>query len=219
LLGSVPFLNGLGGATRADLAARAVVSSFARGQRLWTAGDAPRGLFVILDGRVRAVRTMRGRTRVVHVEGPGATLGEVPPVAGGTYPATALATEPTRCLVLDRRALTAAMAAHPELAWLLLARLAERLRRVVDRLASQAADPVIARLARYLRTRAERAQGPFTLGGTQQAVAEDLATAREVVVRLLRDLIKTGAIERRGPSRYAVRDAGLLAEIASGEAG
>jgi CRP/FNR family transcriptional regulator, dissimilatory nitrate respiration regulator len=100
---------------------------------------------------------MRGRTRVVHVEGPGATLGEVPLVAGGTYPATALATELTQCLVLDRRALTAAMAAHPELAWLLLARLAERVRHVVDRLASQAADPVIARLARYLCTRRTRA--------------------------------------------------------------
>jgi CRP/FNR family transcriptional regulator, dissimilatory nitrate respiration regulator len=216
VLDSVQFLKGLGASARSDLAARAVVKSFSRGQRLWTAGDEPRGLFVIVEGRVRVVRMPRGRAWVIHAEGPGATLGEVPLFAGGTYPATAIATEPTECLVLERRGLAAAMAAHPELAWVLLGRLAERLRHVVDRLGSQAADPVIARLAQYLLARAERAQGSFTLGGTQQAVAEDLGTAREVVVRLLRDLIAGGAIERAGPSRYSVRDRQLLAALADG---
>jgi CRP-like cAMP-binding protein len=216
ILDAVAIFTGLSPASRADLAHRAVVRKYPAGQRLWTAGDAPSGLFVILDGRVRVVRLLRGRTQVVHVEGPGATLGEIPLFAGGTYPATAIAAEPTRCLVLERRALAAAMAAHPELAWLLLGRMAERLRHVLDRLASQTAEPVIARLARYLHGRAERAGGPFTLGGTQQAVAEEIGTAREVVVRLLRELIEAGALERRGPSRYALRDAGLLAQIASG---
>ena len=165
---------------------------------------------------MRIVRSGRGRDRVVHVEAAGATLGEVPLFAGGTYPATAVAAEPTRCLIVDRRALARAMAANPDLACLLLGRLAERVRLVVDRFARHATDPVVARLAAYVLARASRSGGPFTLGGTQQAVAEELGTAREVIVRLLRELTVAGALERRTRSRFVVRDARILQEFADG---
>lgn len=214
LLDTVPLLRDLPRAAKADLAGRAIVRSYGTRQRLWSAGDPPRGLVVILEGRVRVVRSPRGRTRVVHVEGPGATLGEVPLFAGGTYPATAVAAEPTRCLVIDRSSLVAAMASHPPLAWLLLARLAGRLRHVMDRLETQTTDPVIVRLARHLLARHARAAGPFTLGTTQQALAEDLGTAREVVVRLLRGLRSAGLLERIGPSRYRVPDPAALEAVA-----
>ena len=40
---------------------------------------AAKGLFVVIEGRVRVVRETVGRGPVVHEEGPGGTLGEVPP--------------------------------------------------------------------------------------------------------------------------------------------
>jgi len=47
------------------------------------------------------VRISRGgREQVLHSEGPGATLGEVPLLDGGGYVATAIATEPS-LLLLD----------------------------------------------------------------------------------------------------------------------
>jgi predicted transcriptional regulator len=53
-----------------------------------------------------------------------------------------------------------------------------------------------------------------TLGGTQQEVAEELGTVREVVVRAVRALCESGAIEPAGRGRYRVRDAARLRELA-----
>lgn len=200
--------RGLNRAALDELAARAVTRRFARSTRLWIAGAEPRGLFILLEGRVRIVRTAGRRQHVLHSEGPGASLGEVPLFSGGSYPATAVAESTVVCLVIDRGTLAIAMAADPQLAWRLLARLAARVRHLVERLSAQTADPVRSRLAAYLRSRPVRPDGTMTLGGTQEQVAEEVGTVREVVVRLLRQWIREGVLvpRRRGtPSTHPAR--------------
>ena len=206
----VDFLRPLGARAKDDLAARAVTRRYASGKWLWKAGAEPQGLFVILAGRVRIVRSRGRRQHVVHTEGPGATIGEIPMFSGGTYPASAVASEPVECLILDRAALMGAIRAHPELAFALLARLADRVRELLERLSARTADPVAARLAAYLASRPVRPDGTITLGGTQQHVAEDLGTVREVVVRWLRSLVESGVMERCTGGRYRIRDAERL---------
>jgi len=204
----------LGSGAREALAARAVTRQFRTGQCLWRAGDESRGLFVVLEGRVRIVRDVGLRQHVVHVEGTGATLGEVPLFAGEGYPASAVAAETTTCLVIDRASLRAAMARHPDLAWALLGRLAGRIRQLVERLSSRTGDPMQARLASYILSRPRTPAGVIVLGETQQAVAEELGTVREIVVRQLGVLVEAGLLERCGRGRYAIRDAIGLSVIA-----
>lgn len=215
LLEATDLFRTLGPAARADVAARAVLRRYAVGEPLWRVGDAPRGLFIIRSGRVRIMSNAGGRRHVVHVEGPGATLGEVPLFDGGSYPATAIASEPTVCIVLGMDALRAVMAARPQLAWLLLARLAGRVRHLIDRLARQTADPVRARLALHLLARPVSPAGSITLGGTQEAVAEELGTVREVVVRHLREFLADGLLRRFARREYRIVDSRALAVIAS----
>jgi CRP/FNR family transcriptional regulator len=210
-----PF-RGLKESAREDLAARAVLRRFRAGQALWHAGDESRGLYLVLSGRVRIVHDAGQRPHVVHVEGPGATLGEVPLFAGGGYPASAVAAEPTTCVVFERGSLRTVMASHPELAWTLLGRLASRVRHLVERLASRTGDPLQARLASHLLSRPQTASGAIELGETQQAVAEELGTVREIVVRQLALLVEAGLLERRGRGQYAVVDAAGLSAIAEG---
>jgi CRP-like cAMP-binding protein len=212
LIERVELLRGLSLDAREELAARAVTRRHARGHRLWTAGTDPRGLFILLEGRVRIVRTSGRRQHVLHTEGPGATLGEVPLFSGGTYPATAIAEEASLCLVIDRSSLAVAMTRDPQLAWTLLARLATRVRHLVDRLSAQTADPVLARLAAYLLARPIREDGSITLGGTQQQVAEEIGTVREVVVRTLGQLCQDGVLVARVRGSY-VPDARRLREL------
>ncbi len=195
-------LRELNDSAREALAARGVTRRFAKGARLWTAGTEPRGLFLLLEGRVRIVRSSGGRQHVLHSEGPGATLGEVPLFSGGTYPADAIAEEPSLCLVIDRATLAIAISADPRLAWRLLEGLARRVRHLVERLSAQTADPVRARLDVYLRSRPLGPDGSFTLGGTQQQVAEEVGTVREVVVRLLRQWTDEGTLQRCGRGSY-----------------
>lgn len=213
----IGFFQPLGSRAKDDLAARAVTRRFPAGGRLWDAGSPARGLFIILSGRVRIVRSRGTRQHVVHTEGPNATIGEVPLFAGGTYPASAIASEPVECLVIDRASLIAAVKAHPELAFVLLERMANRVRHLLDRLSAQTADPVAARLAVFLAGRPEGTDGCIALGGTQAQVAEEVGTVREVVVRLLRTFAADGIIEARGRARYAVLNRARLRKLADAD--
>ncbi len=213
----LPLFAGISDPACRALAARSAQRTYEAGETLFAAGADARGLYVLVRGRVRVVRETAGRRHVLHEERPGGTLGEVPLFEGGGYPATAIAAEPTTCLVVGRDAIAAAMRADPELAWRFLGRLATRVRTLVERVDGLAARSVPQRLAALLVARHEGstgASGAVTLGGTQQEVAEELGTVREVVVRAVRALCASGAIESLGGGRYRVRDAERLRELA-----
>lgn len=215
----VAWLAALSAAGRRELAARGVTRRFAAEEVLWRRGDEPRGLLLVLEGGVRVVRGSVGRQYVLHREGPGGTLGEVPLFGGGTYPATVIAEEPTECLVLSLRAIEAAVARDPRLASLLLGRLSGRVRELASRLDRVTTQPVARRLAAYLLRRHEHSRGAFLLGESQTKVAEDLGTVREVVVRELRALVAAGVIRRVGTGKYSVSDERALRATAAAAGG
>lgn len=215
IIQSLPLFSPLAPAVSTALASRAVECRFDAGQVLYITGSTPDGLLVIIDGRVRIVRGRGGRQHLVHEEGAGGALGEVPVFSGGTYPATAIAAEPTRCLLLSGEALRAAVHDHPEVAFLFLRRLSERTRLLVDRVDSLAAQDVPGRLARLILERQRDAgTSPFTLGRTQLEVAEALGTVREVLVRALRQFRHQGFIEAAGRGQYRICDPEALARLA-----
>jgi CRP/FNR family transcriptional regulator, dissimilatory nitrate respiration regulator len=211
LLSSLSLFHGAPPPVAATLAARAIERAYATGEVLFAAGSTPRGIHIVLEGRIRVLRGTGDRQHVVHSEGPGGTLGEVPTFAGGVYPATAVAAEPTRCLLVSREAIDAAVAACPAVAFLFLARLATRVRELVDRLDERSTRDATARLARFLLARARTPATPrVALGMTQGALAEELGTVREVVVRGLLSLRSRGAIKPLGGGRYEIVDAEKL---------
>jgi len=199
----------------AALASQAVERRYSAGEVLFTAGTKPSGLLIILDGKVRVVRGRDGRQHLVHDEEPGGALGEVPVFGGGSYPATAIAGEVTRCLLLRTDAILSAAATHPAVALAFLRRLGDRTRLLVDRMDRLAAQPVTGRLARLLLSRQQAArEADFVLGKSQLQVAEELGTVREVVVRALRQLRRSGIIVATGRGRYRVRDEEALRAMA-----
>ncbi len=207
LLGNVDLFAGVNASARKVLCERGTVRRFEPDAVLWRRGGRPQGLFVVLEGEVRVVRVSDGRQRVLHTEGPGGTLGEIPLFEGSPSPATALAARRCACLVFDRETILDAIDVDPRFAFVLLARLASRLRQVIDRLERYSAQPVPARLAAYLLDRCgDEADTVFTLGRSQREVAEELGTARELIVRGLRALREAGTIESAGRNRFRVRD-------------
>jgi CRP/FNR family transcriptional regulator len=187
------------------LAKRAMVVTTATDQVLFLTNSEPRGWWIVLEGKVRVVRGDAARQHVVHTEGPGGTLGEVPLVSGGRHPATAIAAEPTSCALFTRDALEAAIGEAPPIAFILAQRLAERVRLLVDRLDDRSARSVQARLIEFLLAR-PRQRSSISLGMTQQALAEELGTVREVVSREMRTLARRGWIESLGGGRYRIVD-------------
>lgn len=215
LLDQLPLFHGLRPEARHAIATAGVMRRFRAGETLWTAGADPRGLFVVLAGRVRVVRAPAGRQYTVHTEGPGGTLGDVPFFAGGRYPATAIAATRTTCLVLDRDTLARVVAMDPEFAFRLLGRLAGRVRGLVRRLDERTGRTVEHRLAALLLEQHAAADGgPFTLGPTQAEAAEEIGTVREVLVRALGALRRAGLVATIARGRYRVLDSAGLRRLA-----
>lgn len=212
-LDDVALFVGLKSAALRELTSRGRITRLAPGETLWRAGTEPRGLYVILSGRVRVTGGSAGRPHRVHIAGPGGTLGEVPLFDGGRYPATAVADTGVECAVFTRGVLRAAMAADPELAFRLLENLGARVRGLVERLDALIGLDVRQRLATHLL---ERRESPTTevvvLKGGQRDLAEELGTVREVVVRSLRQLEDAGAIGREG-RKIRILDAVMLERL------
>ncbi|AHG88850.1 cyclic nucleotide-binding protein [Gemmatirosa kalamazoonensis] len=208
----IPALRPLSDDALEHLARIAVERRYATRAVLYRAGDAADALYLVLAGRVRVARVAAdGRSRLLHAEGPGGVLGEIPVFGGGAYPATATATEPTRCARIGAAALDRLLAERPEVARFALRRLAERARSLLARLDDVQEHTVPSRVAAVVLARARHARGrDFTLGMSQAALAEELGTAREVVVRALGTLCAAGAVRRTGRARYAVASMDVL---------
>jgi CRP-like cAMP-binding protein len=219
-------LKGLSLAGGESLLEHSIERQFSTGEILWSAGDRSEGITLVLEGRIRIVRGSGGRQLVIHSGEPGATLGEVPFFTGGRYPATAIAAEPTRCLFLPEAAVRRAIAVDPALAFVFLKRLSHRIENLVERVDRLTASSVQARLAHFIlqrhqatiassRSRSKSVKGAvFSLGMTQTALGEELGTVREVVVRALRALRQSGAIESVGDGKYRVMNSSILETLA-----
>lgn len=189
---------------------------FRSGAVLWTAGSEARGFVIVLSGRVRVVGTRDGQQYAIHSESAGGTLGDVPFFAGGEYPATAIADEPTVCLMVDRKILARAIAADSTLALALLATLAQRVRTLVYRLDAQQTMTVDQRLAALLLQRNAESEGaPFALAITQADAAEEIGTVREVLVRTLRRFREAGLVTTAARGQYRILQRERLEQLAA----
>jgi len=204
------------------LAALALERRLAREEVLFIAGEEARGLYVVVSGAVRAFRAgADGREQVIHTEGAGATLAEVPVFDDGTYPATAVADEDSVVLFLAKRDVRAVCLEHPKITLAALKMLAGRLRRHAELVEALSLREVGQRLAQLLLTEAEthgvRLESgiTFDLMMTNGQIAARVGSVREGVSRALARLQQDELIllENR---RVTIPDEGLLAAY-SGE--
>jgi CRP/FNR family cyclic AMP-dependent transcriptional regulator len=199
------------------LAARCVSRNVGAGHVLFNAGDPCRGLYVIETGRVRIYRTSpEGREQVLHIEGPGRAVAELPLFDGGVYPASAITDEPARLAFLPRDDFEAVYRAHPDVAQAIIRALGKRLRHLVQVTETLAFHDVAARLAMLLAGYAERLGTPsdngieMTLGRTQEELSLEIGTARESVSRAMRQLKRSGLIESLSGDRIRIPDVARL---------
>ncbi len=199
-----------------ELASSTRERQLARGEVLFSAGEKANGLFVVVSGMLRAFRqTKEGREQTIHVEGPGATLAEVPLFDGGPYPSTVQAEEKSVVLFVPQQSMRLFLTKNPEAALAALAVLARRLRSVSGLAEKLALKDVAQRLAAMLAEEAVSQVGElrdgvsFSLPSPHQSIAARLGSVREVITRQLRKLIDDGVISTRG-HRITVLDAATL---------
>ena len=217
VLRGIPLFVGLDDASLTRLAGRCVPRRVSAGHVLFTAGESCRGLYIIESGRVRIYRTSpEGKMQVLHVEGPGRPVAELPLFDGGPYPASAIAIDDSRLIFLPRDDFEHIYRTHPDIAQSIIRELGRRLRHLVHVAETLAFRDVAARLALLIVDYAERT-GRATPSGvvvhlerTQDEIAVEIGAARESVSRALKQLRRRGLIHPAGRHDILVPDLAQL---------
>lgn len=216
LFRSVSYLAELPQATHEALAAVAIERAYRAGEVIFWQGDPAYGLYVIGEGCVKISRhSTDGREHILHLLQRGETFNDVAALDGGENPATATAHTDTVIWAIPRSDLMRTTERHPDLAWALLEDMARRARTLVTMVEDLAMRSVKGRLARLLLEQATKNDSealPRLL--TQEEMANQLGTVREVVGRALRSLANSGVIEF-DRHRIVILDVDKLAEEAA----
>jgi CRP/FNR family transcriptional regulator, cyclic AMP receptor protein len=185
-------------------------------------GDSSPHVEVVVSGLVRAyVTAADGRTMTVRYCRPGALIGVVSLFASPfSLPATLQAVTDTELLALRASLVRTAADRDARVARALLDELSERVLSFIAEIPSAFAT-VRQRVARHLLDLASESQrgSELRVAIGQQELADSVGTAREVVVRALREL-RTEGLLRTGRDGIVLLDAErLAAEASAGPAG
>ena len=217
LLRRIPLFAELDEPALVRLTERCVSRTVGTGHVLFTTGEACRGLYIIESGRVRIYRTSPdGREQVLHIEGAGRPVAELPLFDGGPYPASAVTLEETRLVFLPRDDFEYLYRTHADIAQAIIRALGRRLRQLVQLTETLAFRDVAARLALLLVGYAERTgrQTPegieLTLERTQEELALEIGAARESVSRAMKLLRRKGLVLPIDRNRLLVPDLARL---------
>lgn len=165
---------------------------FERGEILFWEDDPCTGLHIIEEGSLKLYRiSPQGRQYIIRVLQEGDTCNEVPAFDGGTNPVNVEALERSKVWVIEADMLRALVKAHPDFALKVLSNFGKNLRGLVRMVSEMAFYQVTNRLARLISELP--AEEPRT-HLTQEQLAAQLGTVREVVARSLKELERSGAI-------------------------
>src|SRR5690349_22863684 len=224
VLEKVPIFAGLAPAEMDFLARHVVSRTYAPGQAVFHEGDACAGLYVVLTGHVRIFKTSAGgREQVLSIDGPGSSVAELPVFDGGNYPASVAAMGDATLLFVSKQDFQALCLSHPHVALKVLRVVGARLRRLVGIIEELSFTTVRHRLALYLVRLAQKEgkKAPegltFTLPISNQELAAQIGTVRELVSRNLSRLQAEGLLKMDGRTFIIPDLKALEAELASAE--
>lgn len=192
---------------------------FCRGETLFQEGDACRGLYIVARGKIRIFKmSPSGREQVLAIEGSGSSFAELPVFDGGNYPASAAALEDCEVLFISRKDFQDFCRDHPEVGLKVIAVVGARLRRLVgiieDLSFSTVRQRLIALLLRLAHASSQRTaqEARVELSKSQQDLAAELGTVRELISRNLSRLQAEGYLEVDGRHIFIKDLAGLKRE-------
>jgi CRP/FNR family transcriptional regulator, cyclic AMP receptor protein len=199
----------------ADLREHARVRSLARNEVLFEQGDPSAALYVIQEGRVAiATKSGDGRESVIAVLEEGGLFGELPLFDDAPRVADARALIETTVLELSYEPVREVLRQRPELLWVIVRLLVDRLRATDAALADAVFLDVPARTAKRLLELAGDADR-FTLPVTQEELAAMVGASRERVNKAIAVFLRLGWIEVEGRNNYRILDRDALDDRAS----
>jgi CRP/FNR family transcriptional regulator len=219
-LSKLPLFSRLGDDALLEIASYIQERTFSPGQVIVLEGEPCQAVYFVAQGVVRTGRlSPEGREQVLAYLGPGEPFNLVPALDGGSTLATVDAVTDTTLYTISCGRLREIMRDHHGVALAVMERLGAEVRRLSDMVEDLALHTVHTRLARFLLTHASVELGGVVDGTqpserwTQEEIAAQIGTVRDVVGRALRTFADDGLI-RRERGRLAVVDRARLERAA-----
>lgn len=202
----VPFLRGVDEDALLGLCRMAICHEYPKNNMLLYRRDPPGVVFLVLKGKVRLfLQNEDGREVVLSVAGPGGIVGLGAVLDGAAQPASASTAAKSRLARFRGDAFVEWMERNPLTRRALLADLARQLRQAYQRIGEHALMGAKERLWLALLEIAEREGTPDPGGAsihftrpTHQELAERIGSSREVVTRLLNELLESEELDAEG---------------------
>ncbi|MGH8586011.1 MAG: Crp/Fnr family transcriptional regulator [Gammaproteobacteria bacterium] len=182
----------------AVLARCGVIKAYPRNAMLFQEGQPSADLYIVVTGQIKVfVSEAQGKEVTLTLEGPGGYFGELGLVDEAPRSASVMTTEPSQLVVVSKADFQRCLAAHPDLGIKLMRAFVQRVRTLTERVKSIALLDVYGRVAQTLQGLAVEQSGRFIIERrvTHQDIASMVGASREMVSRIMRDLVVGGYIE------------------------
>jgi CRP/FNR family cyclic AMP-dependent transcriptional regulator len=220
ILSKLPLFSRLDDDALLEIAPYIQERTFSPGQVIVLEGEPCQAVYFVAQGVVRTGRlSPEGREQVLAYLGPGEPFNLVPALDGGPTLATVDAVTGATLYTISCERLREIMRDHHGVALAVMERLGAEVRRLSDMVEDLALHTVRTRLARFLLAHASAELGGVVDGTqppkrwTQEELAAQIGTVRDVVGRALRTFADDGLI-RRERGRLVVVDRARLERAA-----
>lgn len=200
-LKTFPLFQGLSDDTLAMVSRSAMMRRIPRGQSVVHAGERSDFVYLALTGSLKVVVSDEdGREVILTILGQGELFGEMGMFGEQPRSATVVAVMPSDLVMIAKNDFRTIMQGNFEVAWRIMANLAERLRNADRKIESLALMDVYGRVARLLLEMSEEVNGDAVVMRkiTKQDIAKMIGASREMVSRVMKDLAAQGLIEETG---------------------
>jgi len=197
-LAAVPLFANIPQQELVKLAALARQENYPKNAEIMAEGDRSSGLYILLSGKVKVVlRSEEGKEVILAIVNPTEFFGEMALLDDAPRSADIVAMAPTTVLVIAKQEFKSWLQRQPEMAFVIIKTLAQRLREADQKIGDLALMDVYGRVARALKGLAKPDnQGRMVVSEnlSQQSLADIVGASREMVSRTLKDLSQVGHI-------------------------
>lgn len=174
------------------------IRSYPANSILINEGDNTDSLYVVMEGEVKVYASDEsGKEVILNMLGPGEYFGELALMDEEPRSASVKTMEPTRVMVISKPDFKLILANHPDMAYNLIQSLTRQVRYLTNNVKSLALMDVYGRVAHTLLDLAkETGDGRMVIEQklTHQDIADMVGASREMVSRILKDLVNGGYI-------------------------
>jgi CRP/FNR family cyclic AMP-dependent transcriptional regulator len=160
-------------------------------------GDRVDGLYILLSGSIQLVHEDReGREFIAAQMGSNEFFGELGLLDGDKSPVTIRAQEACETLFISRDLVLQCLEDNPRAAMCMLRKVAARLCDSHRKMATLALMTVYSRVARFILENSSQTNGALRLKTGSEQMARTIGASREMVSRVVREMVQKGIVRR-----------------------